>query len=62
MNLEQVSGGFFSVTGQKLLEGRLFADNDLDSRQPVAIVNSAFAQKALRRRERGRTPLQNSHA
>ena len=45
VNLEQVSGGFFSVIGQKLLEGRLFSDNDLDSRQPVAIVNSAFAQK-----------------
>ena len=40
-----MTGGFFAVTGQKLLEGRTFAADDLDSRQPVAIVNAAFAQK-----------------
>jgi putative ABC transport system permease protein len=44
-NVEQVSGGFFSVTGQKLLDGRAFAADDLDARQPVAIVNAAFARK-----------------
>jgi putative ABC transport system permease protein len=44
-NFEQVSGGFFAVTGQKLLEGRTFAADDLDSRQPVAIVNADFARK-----------------
>jgi putative ABC transport system permease protein len=44
-NFEQVSGGFFAVTGQKLLEGRTFGVDDLDARQPVAIVNAAFAQK-----------------
>jgi putative ABC transport system permease protein len=44
-NFEQVSGGFFSVTGQKLLEGRTFGVDDLDVRQPVAIVNVAFARK-----------------
>jgi putative ABC transport system permease protein len=33
------------VTGQKLLEGRTFTIDDLDSRQPVAVVNAAFAQK-----------------
>jgi putative ABC transport system permease protein len=44
-NFEQVTGGFFAVTGQKLLEGRTFAPDDLDSRQPVAIVNAAFAAK-----------------
>ena len=33
------------MTGQKLLEGRTFNDDDLDSRQPVAIVNAAFAAK-----------------
>jgi predicted permease len=44
-NSEQVSGGFFDVLGQKLIAGRTFADNDLDSRLPVAIVNAAFAQK-----------------
>ncbi len=42
-NSEQVTGGFFGVTGQKLLEGRTFTDEDLDSRQPVSIVNAAFA-------------------
>ena len=44
-NFEQVTGGFFAVTGQKLLEGRTFTIDDLDARQPVAIVNAAFAQK-----------------
>ena len=44
-NFEQVSGGFFAVTGQKLLEGRTFAADDLDARQPVAVVNAAFAAK-----------------
>ncbi|HEY2150668.1 MAG TPA: ABC transporter permease [Vicinamibacterales bacterium] len=42
-NSEQVTGGFFTATGQKLLEGRTFTDEDLDSRQPVGIVNAAFA-------------------
>ena len=44
-NFEQVTGSFFSVTGQKLLEGRTFGVDDLDARQPVAIVNAAFAKK-----------------
>ncbi len=44
-NFEQVTGGFFAVTGQKLVEGRTFSADDLDSRQPVAIVNAAFARK-----------------
>ena len=44
-NFEQVTGGFFAVTGQKLLEGRAFSGDDLDDRQPVAIVNAAFARK-----------------
>ncbi|HEX3703025.1 MAG TPA: ABC transporter permease [Vicinamibacterales bacterium] len=44
-NFEQITGGFFSVTGQKLLEGRTFTADDLDSRLPVAIVNAAFATK-----------------
>jgi putative ABC transport system permease protein len=42
---EQVSGGFFAVTGQRLLEGRTFTGDDLDAKQPVAIVNASFAQK-----------------
>ncbi|HET7698614.1 MAG TPA: ABC transporter permease [Vicinamibacterales bacterium] len=44
-NFEQVSGTFFSVTGQQLLEGRAFTADDLDARQPVAVVNAAFARK-----------------
>jgi hypothetical protein len=44
-NFEQVTGGFFSVMGQKLLEGRTFAIDDVDARQPIAIVNAAFAKK-----------------
>jgi hypothetical protein len=44
-NNEQVTGGYFAVTGQKLIAGRTFNREDLDSRQPVAIVNEAFATK-----------------
>jgi predicted permease len=44
-NFEQVTGGFFGVTGQRLLEGRTFSDDDLDARLPVGIVNAAFARK-----------------
>jgi predicted permease len=44
-NFEQVTPGFFDVTGQRLLQGRAFTDDDLDARLPVAIVNAAFARK-----------------
>jgi putative ABC transport system permease protein len=44
-NFEQVTGGFFDVTAQKLLEGRTFSDDDFDAKMPVAIVNAAFARK-----------------
>jgi putative ABC transport system permease protein len=44
-NFEQVSDGFFGVTGQKLLEGRDFNEGDLDSKLPVAVVNAYFARK-----------------
>jgi predicted permease len=44
-NFEQVSGSYFQTIGQKLLEGRTFADDDLDTKLPVAIVNAAFARK-----------------
>jgi predicted permease len=44
-NFEQVTGSFFEVTGQKLLEGRTFNGDDLDTKLPVAIVNAAFAKK-----------------
>lgn len=45
VNFEQVSPGFFSVMGQKVIEGRDLADDDLDTKQPVAVVNAAFAEK-----------------
>ncbi|HMF96569.1 MAG TPA: FtsX-like permease family protein, partial [Vicinamibacterales bacterium] len=44
-NFEQIAGAFFAVTAQRLLDGRTFTDDDVDSRQPVAIVNAAFARK-----------------
>jgi putative ABC transport system permease protein len=44
-NFEQVSPGFFDVTRQRLVEGRFFNDDDTDQKQPVAIVNAAFAKK-----------------
>ena len=44
-NSEQVSPGFFDLMGQKFIEGRTFTDEELQSARPVAIVNTAFAQK-----------------
>jgi len=44
-NFEQISPGYFDLTGQTLVDGRLFTDDDLNSTQPVAVVNAAFAQK-----------------
>jgi predicted permease len=44
-NFEQVTGGFFHALGQRLIEGRDFTDQDVDTRQPVAIVNAAFAER-----------------
>jgi len=44
-NFEQVSEGYFDTLGAKVLEGRDFNTDDSDMRLPVAIVNSAFAQK-----------------
>jgi len=44
-SFEQVSPTFFGVLGQKVVEGRNFADDDLDSKLPVAIVNAAFSRK-----------------
>lgn len=44
-NFEQVTGSFFDVTGQRILEGRTFTEDDLDTKLPVAVVNAAFAKK-----------------
>jgi predicted permease len=61
-NFEQVTAGYFGVTSQKLVDGRNFTIDDLDSHQPVAIVNAAFVTKhfgresALGRRFRSVNP------
>ena len=44
-NIEQVSPGFFGLTGQKVVDGRAFTGEDLNSTRPVAVVNAAFAEK-----------------
>ncbi len=44
-NFEQVTPGFFDVTAQRIMDGRGFTEQDLESREPVAIVNAAFAAK-----------------
>ena len=44
-NFEQITPAYFDVIGQTLVEGRRFADDDLDTKLPVAIVNAAFARK-----------------
>jgi putative ABC transport system permease protein len=44
-NFEQVTPGFFAVTGQRVVEGRGLTDQDLDARLPIAVVNAAFARK-----------------
>ncbi|MDB6170657.1 MAG: permease [Verrucomicrobia bacterium] len=44
-NFENVTDGYFATLGQRLLEGRDFTMADNDLRQPVAVVNSAFARK-----------------
>jgi predicted permease len=44
-NFESVSNNYFTTLGLKMLEGRDFTIDDVDSKQPVAIVNSSFARK-----------------
>jgi predicted permease len=44
-NFESVSDGYFATLGLKILEGRDFTIDDVDSKQPVAIVNRSFARK-----------------
>ena len=44
-NFESVSDSYFSTLGLKILEGRDFTIDDVDMKQPVAIVNSSFARK-----------------
>jgi putative ABC transport system permease protein len=44
-NFESVSDNYFSTLGLEVLEGRDFTIDDVDSKQPVAIVNASFARK-----------------
>jgi putative ABC transport system permease protein len=44
-NAEQVSPDFFALMGQKVVDGRAFTEEDLNSTRPVAVVNAVFAQK-----------------
>ena len=44
-NYEFVSDNYFTTLGLKILEGRDFTIDDMDAKQPVAIVNSSFARK-----------------
>jgi putative ABC transport system permease protein len=45
VNFEQVTAGYFNVTSQKVVQGRNFNIDDSDTREPIALVNSAFATK-----------------
>ncbi|ACB75173.1 ABC transporter permease [Opitutus terrae] len=44
-NFEQVSEGYFETLKARIIEGRDFALDDTDAKQPIAIVNAAFAHK-----------------
>lgn len=44
-NLEQISEGYHESLGVRIMEGRDFNADDTDQKQPVAIVNAAFAKK-----------------
>src|SRR5262245_18701710 len=44
-NYESISDDYFGALGLKILEGRDFTIDDVDSKQPVAIVNASFAHK-----------------
>jgi predicted permease len=43
--VENVSGDYFATLGVKILEGRTFAEDDSDTKQPVAIISAGFARK-----------------
>jgi predicted permease len=42
---ENITPGYHTVLGQKLLEGRELTDEDSEQKQPVAVVNATFAKK-----------------
>ncbi len=44
-NFENISDGYFSTLGVKIIEGRDFTNEDDDLKRPVAIVNTTFVLK-----------------
>jgi len=44
-NYESISDDYFGSLGLKIMEGRDFTIDDVDSKQPVALVNASFARK-----------------
>ncbi len=42
---ENITPGYHTVLGQKLLEGRELTDEDSEQKLPVAVVNATFARK-----------------
>lgn len=45
VNFENISDGFFTALGHRVVEGRDFNQEDDDLKMPVAIVNTTFARK-----------------
>ena len=58
-NFESVSDNYFTTLGLKILEGRDFTVDDVDSKQPVAIVNASFARKYWGNQSAHRSPGPN---
>ena len=44
-NAEQVSPGFFDLMDQRIVDGRAFTEDDMNSTRPIAMVNAEFARK-----------------
>src|SRR5437763_1318138 len=61
VSFESVSDNYFSTLGLKILEGRDFTVDDVDSKQPVTIVNASFARKYWGNQDRKSTRLNSSH-
>ena len=52
--IHQTNAGYTKALGIALLQGRAFADADIDRREPLAIVNEAFVRTRM---EDGRPPI-----
>jgi ABC-type antimicrobial peptide transport system permease subunit len=47
VQLREVSAGYFGVMGVPVLEGRAFADDDVERRAPVVLVNRTFRDRVF---------------